>query len=129
MTAWPDGWAKFRRAQDRLQPTHGTIIQPFTNPSVTMSKTTIEIDLMDFAECLARLASLKLYMQHHDMPSIGVDRAVWRLTETNSEADAAWKKAQADALHHHTVIVPKLAALREEFAGKRLVQDHIHVQP
>ncbi len=106
---------------------------PFSNlsqtPSVTMSKTTINIDLMDFAECLARLASLRLYMQNHDMPSIGVDRAVWRLTETNSEADAAWKKAQADALHHHTVIVPKLAALREEFAGKRIVQDHIHVQP
>jgi hypothetical protein len=92
-----------------------------------MSKTTIEIDLQDFAQCLARLASLKLYMQHNEMPSIGIDRAVWRLTETNQEADAAWKKAQAEAMHHHTVVVPQLQALREEFGGKRIVEDQMHI--
>lgn len=88
-----------------------------------MNKTTIEINLMDFAEFLARLASLELYMKHHDMPSIGVSKAMWRLTEDNREVEAAWKKAQEQALHHHTVVVPKLQALREEFGGKRIIHD------
>jgi hypothetical protein len=88
-----------------------------------MSKTTVEIDLMDLSHCLGRLASLKLYMEHHRMPAIGIDRAIWRLTETNSELEAMWKEAEKQALHHHTVVVPKLAALRAEFAGKTLVND------
>ena len=88
-----------------------------------MSKTTVEIDLLDLSQCLARLASLKLYMEHHDMPAIGIDRAVWRMTEANGEVEAMWKEAQKQARTHHGTTAKAMAELRSEYEGRAIIND------
>jgi len=88
-----------------------------------MSKTTIEISIMDMSQFLARLASLQLWMKHKGLPDIAVSKAMWRLTEDNREVEAMWDEAQKQALQHHAVALPKIQALQAEFAGKRLVDD------
>lgn len=88
-----------------------------------MSKTTIEISIMDMSQFLARLASLQLWTKHKGLPDIGISAAMWRITEDNREVEAMWKEAQEQARKHHADAVPSIQALHAEFAGKRLVDD------
>lgn len=78
----------------------------------------------DLRYALAKLAQRSLWMEHHGQSDILIRVFIARLADGSDrpdEVNKAWDDALAAATKHHTDIVPKINAIREEFGTKHII--------
>jgi hypothetical protein len=85
--------------------------------------TTIPIDRADLQACLTKLAAFVLHEEANDRSAIAVRLAVGALNFQSEEAHAMWQQALEDVETRRRTTGPQIQALREELAGRSLVDD------